>query len=207
MRDRNFEVNPPMDRPLLIACRQQRPIPTPPSPRGLNAGFSLVELVVALGIGAMLVAVAVPSWGWWIGNEQVMNHAMLFAKSMQLARSEAIKRGHRVNLCKSADGIQCADTGGWDQGFLMHEDTGTKGEVDGDDVVIRIEPPTRGIHVASNKPLADYVSFTAFGHARMLNGALQMGTFTVCKPGFRAVDVVLVGSGRVRIAKTKTICP
>jgi len=41
----------------------------------------------------------------------------------------------------------------------------------------------------------------------MLNGALQMGTFTVCKPGRRAVEVVLVASGRVRIDRIKTICP
>ena len=195
-----------MDHCLPIACCRRRAA-VAPTLRRRRRGFSLVELVVALGIAAALMTAALPSWGRWIGNEQVMNQAILLAKSMQLARSEAIKRGHRVNLCKSADGIQCADGGGWDQGFLMHEDTGTKGEVDGDDAVIRVEPPTRGIHIASNKPLAEYVSFTAFGHARMLNGALQMGTFTVCKPGFNAVDVVLVGSGRVRIAKTKAICP
>ena len=172
-----------------------------------NQGFSLLELVISLAIGAVLVMLALPSYGRWIGDEQVMNHAILLSKSMQLARSEAIKRGHRVNLCKSSDGLQCADIGGWDLGFLMHEDTGALGEVDGEDTVIRFEHPTRGIHVSSNKPLADYVSFTAFGHARMLNGALQMGTFTVCKTGFQAVDVVLVGSGRVRVAKTKAICP
>lgn len=196
-----------MDHCLPIACRPRRAAAASLMVRRPQRGYSLVELVVALGIAVVLVTLALPSWGRWIGNEQVQNQAILLATSMQLARSEAIKRGHRVNLCKSGDGVQCADTGGWDQGFLMHEDTGTKGEVDGDDAVIRFEPPTRGIHIASNKPLADYVSFTAFGHARMLNGALQMGTFTVCKQGFPAVDVVLVGSGRVRIAKKNVICP
>ncbi|MEP7328377.1 MAG: GspH/FimT family pseudopilin [Betaproteobacteria bacterium] len=177
------------------------------SSKGPATGFSLLEMVVVVLIAALLLAIVVPSYGRWIGDEQVMNQARSLAKSMQHARSEAIKRGHRVNLCKSPDGVQCADTGDWNQGFLMHEDTGNKGEVDGDDVVIRVEPPTKGINVASNKPLADYVSYTAFGHARMLSGALQMGTFTVCKSGFRAVDVVLVGSGRVRIARSKMICP
>ncbi len=174
---------------------------------GPSCGFSLLELVISLAIAAVLLVLALPSYGRWIGDEQVMNHAILLSKSMQLARSEAIKRGHRVNLCKSSDGVQCADIGGWDLGFLMHEDTGALGEVDGPDAVIRFEHSTRGIRVSSNKPLADYVSFTAFGHARTLNGALQMGTFTVCKSGFQAVDVVLVGSGRVRVAKTKAICP
>jgi len=172
-----------------------------------NDGFTLLEPLIALAITASLTMFAIPTYVQWIGDEKVMNHARLLAKSMQHARSEAIKRGHRVNLCKSSDGVQCADSGTWGQGFLMHEDTGTKGEVDGEDAVIRFEPPNIEIRVTANKPLADYVSYTAFGHARMLNGALQMGTFTVCRPGLRAVDVILVGSGRVRIARAKTICP
>ncbi len=126
---------------------------------------------------------------------------------MQLARSEAIKRGHRVNLCKSPDGIQCVDSGTWDQGFLIHVDTGNKGEVDAEDAILQFERPAPDLRVSANKPLSDYVSFTAFGHARMLSGALQMGTFTMCKTGFRGVDVVLVASGRVRIARSKAVCP
>jgi type IV fimbrial biogenesis protein FimT len=61
--------------------------------------------------------------------------------------------------------------------------------------------------VRANRPLAEYVSYTGIGHARMLNGALQMGTFTVCRSGHRALDVVLAGSGRVRVDKTGRRCP
>jgi hypothetical protein len=34
-----------------------------------------------------------------------------------------------------------------------------------------------------------------------------MGTFEVCKPGQKAVDVVLANSGRVRISRTNRPCP
>ena len=64
-----------------------------------------------------------------------------------------------------------------------------------------------GVTMAANGPLRHYVSYTSLGHARMLNGALQMGTFTVCRRGRPAVDVVLAHSGRVRIARTSAICP
>ena len=170
-------------------------------------GFTLVEMLIASGIAALLLLLALPTYQSSIGDERIMNHARLLAKSMQLARSEAIKRGHRVNLCKSLDGIQCTDSGTWDQGFLMHEDTGTKGEVDGDDTIIRVEPRSIDIRVSANRPLSNYVSYTSFGHARMLSGALQMGTLTVCATGRRAVEVILVGSGRVRIARLKSLCP
>jgi len=174
---------------------------------GHASGHTLAELLAGMALAALLVVMALPGYRAWIADEQLMNHARLLAGSMQLARSEAIKRGHRVNLCKSANGVQCADAGRWDQGFILHGDFDRTGEVDGADTIIRFEPAPRDIRVSANRPLQDYVSYTSFGHARMLSGALQMGTFTVCKPGRRAVEVVLVATGRVRIDRTKVICP
>lgn len=170
-------------------------------------GFTLVELLVALAIAAALMLLAIPVYEGWIADQRLMNHARLLAGSMNIARSEAIKRGHRVNLCKSGDGVQCASGGGWDQGFIMHDDPDRSGDVDGADAVIRAEPRAEGIRISANRPLAHYVSYTAFGQARLLSGALQMGTFTLCKSGRRAVEVVLVASGRVRIDRIKSVCP
>ena len=59
----------------------------------------------------------------------------------------------------------------------------------------------------ANRPLEEYVSYTDLGQARLLNGALQMGTFTVCRSGQLALHVVLANSGRVRIEKTDDRCP
>jgi len=53
----------------------------------------------------------------------------------------------------------------------------------------------------------DYVSFTPLGEPRRLSGALQMGTFTVCRPGHEAIQVVLAATGRVRTIRTRTRCP
>ena len=64
-----------------------------------------------------------------------------------------------------------------------------------------------GIEVRANRPVADYVSFTGLGHARLLNGGLQMGTFTLCRRGAPARRVVLANSGRVRVEKSRDACP
>ena len=80
--------------------------------------------------------------------------------------------------------------------------------IDADEPLLGIEGRApNGITIEANRPLDDYVSYTSLGHARMLNGALQMGTFTVCRSGQRELHVVLASSGRVRVEKTASSCP
>ena len=64
-----------------------------------------------------------------------------------------------------------------------------------------------GITIAGNRPVGDYISFTSLGHARRHDGALQMGTFTICRRGQDTRKVVLANSGRVRIDVTHEPCP
>ncbi len=173
-----------------------------------RAGFSLVEITVALAIAAIVLLLGVPAYQQWIARQQLLHHARLLAETLTLARAEAVRHGYRVNVCKSPDGRRCTDRGSWDVGFLMHVDADADGDVDATDAPLRAEPRApAGITIAANAPLDDYVSFTSFGHARRLGGALQMGTFTLCKPGCEAVRVVLAQSGRVRIDRGTQRCP
>jgi type IV fimbrial biogenesis protein FimT len=171
-------------------------------------GFTLIEVLVGLALAALLLRLFAPAYGDWIASLQVMQEAQHLAYSMNLARSEAIKRGQRVNLCKSADGRQCTPASSWHGGWIMHVDPEANGRLDSaSDLVKAWAPLAPGVTVSANRPLADYVSYTAYGHARMLSGALQIGTMTVCARNQQAVDVVLSAGGRARIAKTRTICP
>ena len=172
------------------------------------AAFTLVELVVALAIAALLAAVALPAFSDWLGAYQLANHAKHLAESMTRARTEAIRRGHRVNLCKSPDQHHCATQGSWDAGFVVFVDVNHDGRIDKDEPLLGIEGRApNGITIEANRPLDDYVSYTSLGQARMLNGALQMGTFTFCLKGQRALRVVLANSGRVRTERTSSYCP
>jgi type IV fimbrial biogenesis protein FimT len=172
-----------------------------------GCGFTLIEIMIALALFALLISIALPSYRDWIAAQQLANHAHFIADTLDLARSEAIKHGYRVNVCKSRDGRLCADEGGWEQGWLLFVDENHSGQVDDDEIVLHREGPAgNGITMQGNRPVEDYVSYTSLGHARLLSGALQMGTFVLCKPGQNALKVVLANSGRARIDKTTDRC-
>jgi type IV fimbrial biogenesis protein FimT len=178
-------------------------LPRTPTPRLVPlaaAGFTLVEIAVALTLAALVASVTMPAFADWIAAYRLGNHARHLAEWMSRARAEAVRRGMRVNLCKSADGWHCASAGGWESGLLLHVDEnrdGARGE--GEAVLAAAAPAPPGITVQANQPLDAYVSFTSHGHARLTNGALQMGTFTVCQQGQQERRVVLSAGGRIRI--------
>lgn len=170
--------------------------------------FTLIEMLVALAIAAMLAVAAVPTFHDWLGAYELANHAKHLAESMTRARTDAIRSGHRVTLCKSLNQGQCADNGSWEEGFVVFVDENGDGHIDeGERIISRDGHAPPGIAITANQPLDDYVSYTSIGHARMLNGALQMGTFRLCRRGQRALNVVLANSGRVRTERTAIACP
>lgn len=178
------------------------------TPRNIVRGVTLVELLVAITIGGILLGLALPSFRDRIAAERHVGHAQHLAWSLNRARSEAVKRGFHVNLCKSADRKTCSAGARWDGGFLMFVDYDRNGQIDPDEPVLSIDGGAPGdVTVSGNKPVADYVSYTTLGQARMLNGALQMGTFIVCSKGRNQIHVVLANSGRARIDRTAVPCP
>jgi len=193
-----------------VASARLCPAPCVPldSPRRRTAGFTFVEIAVALTIVALLGALAFPAFGDWIATYQLSNHARHLAETLTRVRTEALRRGQRVNLCKSPDLLRCADTGSWGSGFIVHVDANRDGQIDDGETRLASDGPApRGITVQANRPLDTYVSFTDHGHARMLDGALQMGTFVVCRSGQQARNVVLSAGGRVRIETAPERCP
>ena len=59
-------------------------------------GMSLVEIMIALAIVAIVMMVAGPSFGNWIQNSQIRNSAESVMQGMQKARLEALKQNRPV---------------------------------------------------------------------------------------------------------------
>lgn len=83
-----------------------------------GAGFTIVELMVALTIAAVLATLAVPAMLDAVLSARLSGYANTLLVSSHLARSEAIKRNAVVTLCASEDRATCS-AGTWNRGWII----------------------------------------------------------------------------------------
>jgi type IV fimbrial biogenesis protein FimT len=140
--------------------------------RRSEAGFNLVELLVVIGVASMLMAMGVSSYRYVTNSSRVSGEINSLLGDMQMARSEAIKRGQIISICPSnSDGTACAGGGGsWKDGWIVFTDWNGDGAVTAgapdNDQVVRIQPPLTGTDViASNNAGVNFVSFNRNGLA------------------------------------------
>ncbi len=96
-------------------------------------GFTLIELMVALGIATILVFLAVPSMSAFIKNQRLSSQANDLVADLNFARSEAIKRARPVRICKinTSDPLNCDTTGtNWSNGRIIFLDLNNNMAVD-----------------------------------------------------------------------------
>jgi len=174
-----------------------------------SGGFTLLELLLGLAVTAILAATAAPTLARFLAEQRLLDDARRLSEAILVARSEAIKRNGVVILCAVAPPEGCGESDRWHAGWTAFEDRDGDGEPGADDPLVPVaEPAARaGVTIVGNAPVERYLRFTYAGSARLVSGALQMGTFTICKAGLNGYQVVLANTGRTRIEKLSVACP
>jgi type IV fimbrial biogenesis protein FimT len=165
-------------------------------------GVTLVELAVVGTIVAVLLTVAVPSLAAFRTQLQLKTATNNLFNSLLVARREAVIRNMRVVLCKTENGAQCVQTGGWEQGWLVFLDANNNARVDAAERVLQRQTEAPRVRIVGNTAVAHYVSYTGMGVSAHVSGAFQAGSFTVCSPLGRQVElrkVVISPGGRARV--------
>lgn len=176
------------------------------SSRYRSAGFTLPELMITVGILAILLAVAVPSFSNIIKENRNVATVNSLSAAIGLARAEALRRSKTVSICPSKAGLIC-DGSTWADGWMVFIDsistTGTPPVVASPADVLQVEGAQQDIMITTmSGPL--WIRFNARG---MVQQAIDLDIKpTVCKPAvnyYRDYTVNVVG----RVSATKTICP
>jgi type IV fimbrial biogenesis protein FimT len=87
-------------------------------------GFTLVELVVAVVIIAVVSALAVPALGRWLSHQRLKFSARTVEAALNHARGEALRSGniHLVFFQRDAAGNALLDVGGNSVPILVLDD-------------------------------------------------------------------------------------
>lgn len=90
-------------------------------------GFTLIELLIVLALVAILATIGGPAFWSFIQNIRTTALANEFVTAANVARSEASKRGLRVELCASDNQTGCSDDPShWTENWIVQEeDSGT----------------------------------------------------------------------------------
>lgn len=184
-----------------VVTRYKRPRP---------CGFTLVELMIVLALIAILTFLAAPSFGRLIQATKIGSGVNAFLSDMRFARSEAIRRGGGVVICRSdvpeAINPVCAiDTGsggnGWASGWIVFYNLDSSGAKSTDDPLLRVQSPLSSINGINDSNLfSTKFRFTATGRLVNANSAtsLVFGTSPLFASDVqRTVCVGLGGSARI----------
>ena len=175
-----------------------------------HRGFTLIELSIVVVIAAILVTLAAPSFVRLIKSNTITSGVNSFTADLRFARSESIRRGGSVIMCRSDDpevaSPRCGPGNGpggngWVTGWIIFYD------VDGDqtktvastDPVLRVQGPLRSIDSITEQTPVNLFRFTATGRLANLASAttLQFGGGDFSSDLQRVMCVSVGGRGRI----------
>lgn len=151
-----------------------------------QSAFTLIELMVTIAIAGILLAIAVPSFSELVSNNRLSARSNEMVSAIAFARSEAMKRGRPVTLCRSANsgsgvetGWSCATgSGGWETGWVVFVDTDNDGVADVGEPRLRGKEGfgTTAYTMRGTSNIANRITFTDQGMTALDSD----GTLTVC---------------------------
>ncbi len=170
-------------------------------------GFTLVELLAAMGLLAVIVAFAAPNFASMARRQRVDALKDSFIGSIQLARTEALRLGEPVVLRRVQPCPAATSNGDWRCGWLMFADSNGNQQFDGSEPLLQSAPMPAGTVLRKAGAVnPGVVAIDRFGQVTQAGTRLEIYPEG---PGFSATDGLLIcfpAGSRIRTVKGAASC-
>jgi type IV fimbrial biogenesis protein FimT len=166
---------------------------------GRSRAYSLYELVMTLGLFAVLVTVAVPSFGRIVASHRLRTEVDRLFHGIHHARKESVVRRRVMTICPTTDGVLCGSMADWSAGWMMYIniDRDWPAVRDEDEPVVKWVRVQEGVRITANRRSFSLRST----ELRATNGTL---VFCDHKKRARSRALVISYTGRPRVAYEDT---
>jgi type IV fimbrial biogenesis protein FimT len=163
-----------------------------------SAGLTLIELMVAIVVGAVVLAVAVPNLQAFIARSRVSTASTDLVNALYLARGEAIKRGAHVMV-----GPGATDSNGCWEDLMIFVDSDRDESLDSGEVVLKLLDDFDDVVNICPQNSNDIV-FMAVGDAK--NNGEVLVTLTGSTDAKYKRRICVGGSGQISVMAYTSAC-
>jgi type IV fimbrial biogenesis protein FimT len=142
-------------------------------------GMTLIELITAMLVLAILMSIAIPSFREFAADSRTTAATSDLVTALNMARSEALRRSSLVVACSSTDGAQCAGSNVWTSGWIVFADRNGDGNVNANELLQTWVMPSSQISVEAD---ANRAVYNSMGMANLPGGNNRV-TFTIKQTG------------------------
>ena len=161
-----------------------------------NAGFTLIEALVAMAIVAIGLAIAVPAYSSVVSATHAEAAKVALASTLIAALNHSTLTQVEVVVCSSGNGSTCNGSTDWSKGWIAFADLDGDRAHGSNETLLRSELPLHsGTRLRSTSQRTRIV-FQPHGGATAGSNV----TFTLCdqRGPAKATTLVLANSGRLR---------